>query len=111
MPLDMPRHLAAGRGIPTGEPLQLRETSVGVHQHATGKGGAPRRRVIRAAPDDEDGGAGGRRPEATLPARVARSAARFEVRVEFHWPSRRASGWRAGALIDAARISEPSPTR
>ena len=32
---------------------------------------------------------------------------RFEVQVEFHWPSRQASGWRAGALIDAARAAAP----
>ena len=34
---------------------------------------------------------------------------RFDVQVEFHWPVRQASGWRAGALIDAARAaSEPA---
>ena len=35
---------------------------------------------------------------------------RFDVQVEFHWPVRQASGWRAGALTDAARAaSEPAP--
>ena len=35
---------------------------------------------------------------------------RFDVQVEFHWPVRQASGWRAGALIEAARAaSEPAP--
>ena len=34
---------------------------------------------------------------------------RFEVRVEFHWPGSQASGWRASALIEAARAgSEPA---
>ena len=34
---------------------------------------------------------------------------RFDVQVEFHWPVRQASGWRAGALIEAARAaSEPA---
>ena len=34
---------------------------------------------------------------------------RFDVQVEFHWPARQASGWRAGALTDAARAaSEPA---
>ena len=35
---------------------------------------------------------------------------RFDVQVEFHWPVRQASGWRAGALIEAARAaSAPAP--
>ena len=33
----------------------------------------------------------------------------FDVQVEFHWPVRQASGWRAGALMEAARAaSEPA---
>ena len=35
---------------------------------------------------------------------------RFDVQVEFHWPVRQASGWRAGALMEAARAaSAPAP--
>ena len=35
---------------------------------------------------------------------------RFNVQVEFHWPARQASGWRAGALMEAARAaSSPAP--
>ena len=34
----------------------------------------------------------------------------FDVQVEFHWPVRQASGWRAGALMEAARAaSAPAP--
>ena len=34
---------------------------------------------------------------------------RFVVQVEFHWPVRQAGGWRASALIEAARAaSEPA---
>ena len=32
---------------------------------------------------------------------------RFEVQVEFHWPMRTTGGWRADALIDAARAATP----
>ena len=35
---------------------------------------------------------------------------RFDVQVEFHWPVRQASGWRAGALMEAARTASlPAP--
>ena len=35
---------------------------------------------------------------------------RFDVQVEFHWPARQASGWRAGALMEAARAASlPAP--
>ena len=44
--------------------------------------------------------------EATDEAGLA-ATLRFEVRVEFHWPTRQASGWRASALIDAARAAAP----
>ena len=45
--------------------------------------------------------------EATDEATGLAATLRFEVRVEFHWPSRQASGWRASALIDAARAASP----
>ena len=48
--------------------------------------------------------------EATDEAGLA-ATLRFEVQVEFHWPSRQASGWRAGALIDAARAAAPPEPR
>ena len=36
---------------------------------------------------------------------------RFDVRVEFHWPARQVTGWRAGALIEAARAAPPTAPR
>ena len=44
--------------------------------------------------------------EATDEAGLA-ATLRFDVQLEFHWPSRPASGWRAGTLIDAARAAAP----
>ena len=47
--------------------------------------------------------------EATDDAGLA-ATLRFVVQVEFHWPVRQAGGWRAGALMEAARAaSEPAP--
>ena len=58
-------------------------------------GGEGAARIVLAVVDGETG------LSATL---------RFDVQVEFHWPARQASGWRAGALIEAARAaSEPAP--
>ena len=55
-------------------------------------GGEGAVRIVLEVIDDETGLAA-RRP--------------FEVQVEFHWPARPTSGWRASALIDAARAASP----
>ena len=55
-------------------------------------GGEGAVRIVLEVVDDETGLAA-RRP--------------FEVQVEFHWPARPTSGWRANALIDAARPASP----
>ena len=55
-------------------------------------GGEGAVRIVLEVVDDETGLAA-RRP--------------FDVQVEFHWPARPTSGWRASALIDAARPASP----